>query len=268
MGYGLPRRLDGRLLAFLRFIRFVFAVVLALDLLRHVLGALRLELPLGRAHLLLLVEEVGVGLAVGAADAVPEGGVLAVVVVEVEVVHSVAGSAINDRAIGHVLAVVDHDGPEVDEDEQRHGRVLVQREQDRVQVVGERLREPVDGVEGVRGEGRRHDPLVVRLVQVLVDQGVVQAAVDQVDQGVGEDEEARELQELVPHAGAVGRRIVQLRVSADLEEPEDGGEQSHARKGLDGLPDLHRNLVLEVLGMGFVVLVEHEPVGEGGEDEV
>lgn len=195
--------------------------------------ALRLKLPLGLAHLLLLVEEIGVGLTVGAAEAVPEGGVLAVVVVEVEMVHGVAGGAIEDGAVGHVLAVVDHDGPEVDEDKQRHGRVLVQREQDRVQVVGERLREPIDGVEGMRGEGGRHDPLVVRLVQVLVDQGVMQAAVDQVDQGVGEDEEARELQELIPHAGAFGRRIVQLRISANLEEPEDGGEQSHAREGLD-----------------------------------
>lgn len=65
----------------------VGAVVLALDVLDDALHLLGLALPLGLGELGLRVEELLVGLAVGAAEAVPEGGELAVVVVEVEMVQ-------------------------------------------------------------------------------------------------------------------------------------------------------------------------------------
>jgi len=61
----------------------VDAVVDALDLLGHGLHFLSLALPLFGGHLLLAAEELLVGLAVGTAEAVPEGGELAVVVVKV-----------------------------------------------------------------------------------------------------------------------------------------------------------------------------------------
>lgn len=77
---------DGaRLLLLLRHgIGVVLAVVLPLDFLDDALHLLALLLPLGLGHLELLAEQLVVGLAVRAAEAVPECGVLAVVVVEVE----------------------------------------------------------------------------------------------------------------------------------------------------------------------------------------
>ena len=43
------------------------------------------------------------------------------------------------------------------------------------------------------GERSRHDPFVVRLVQSLVNAGVVQTTMNPVDEEVGEEEEEREL---------------------------------------------------------------------------
>lgn len=37
-------------------------------------------------------------------------------------------------------------------------------------MIRDRLREAVEGMEGVAGVRRGHDPLVVRLVKVLVDE--------------------------------------------------------------------------------------------------
>jgi len=112
----------------------------------------------------------------------------------------------------------------------------------------------------MRGKRRGHNPLVVRLMQVLINQWMVQTSVDEVNQGVGEDEEAGELQELVPQAWAVGGCIIQLRVSTDLEEPEDGRKQSHAGERRNRLLDLHGYLILQILRVSLGALIEYEPV--------
>jgi hypothetical protein len=65
--------------------RAIRAVVLALDLADALLHLANLPLPLLLTHLALAAEQLVVGLAVAAAQAVPERGVLAVVVVKVEV---------------------------------------------------------------------------------------------------------------------------------------------------------------------------------------
>ena len=75
-----------------------------------------------------------------------------------------AGSAVDDGRVGDVLAVVDHDSPDLDESEQCDVGELLQREDEGEEVVWEGLGEAVERVEGVRGERRGHDPLVVRLV--------------------------------------------------------------------------------------------------------
>ena len=75
-----------------------------------------------------------------------------------------ASGAVDDGRVGNVLAVVDHDSPDLDESEQRDVGELLQRENEGEEVVWEGLREAVKRVEGVRGERRGHDPLVVRLV--------------------------------------------------------------------------------------------------------
>ena len=95
----------------------VRAIILALNLFHHLLHLFGLFVPLLLAHLERWLEHGRVGLAIAASEAVPDGGVLAKVVVEVEVVGGVTGSAVNDRVVGNVLAVVDQDCPEVDEQE-------------------------------------------------------------------------------------------------------------------------------------------------------
>jgi hypothetical protein len=95
----------------------VASIVAAFDFLDNVFHFLDLALPLGRSHLGLAAEELVVGLAVAATETIPEGGELSVVVVEVQMVHGVASGTVDDRAVGDVFTVVDHDGPDVDEHE-------------------------------------------------------------------------------------------------------------------------------------------------------
>lgn len=59
------------------------------------------------------------------------------------------------------------------------------------------LREAIHGVEGVAGVRGRHNPLVMRFVQRLVDSGVMQAPVDPVDTQIGEGNEQWELNVIV-----------------------------------------------------------------------
>jgi len=116
--------------------------------------------------------------------------------------------------------------------------------------------------------GRRHDPLVMRLVKVLVDEWVVQIAMNPVDAEVGEDEEDGELGEVVPKSRAFIGRIVELAVSADFEAHQRGCAERHERHGLVGLNDLEPDLVLDELGVVQGTLVEDEDVRERSKEEV
>lgn len=236
-------------------------IIVALDLGNHLIRILSLLIPSGRQVLQLLAEQLIVGLAVAAAQTVPQGRELAVVEVEVEVVHGVAGGAVDDGVLGVVLAVVDHDGPDVDEHEEGDVGELLEREDEGEEVVGEALGVAVERVERVGCVGRGHDPLVVRLVQVLVDARVVQPAVDPVDAEVGEAEEERELQDVVPPAGALVHRVVDLGVAADFDEEPGSGQGGHDGEGDVRLAHLEADLVLEVSGVVEGGLVEDEDVG-------
>lgn len=111
---------------------------------------------------------------VGATQAVPQREVLAVVVVEEEVVVGVVGRAVDDARQGvgdPVVPVVDGDGPDVDEDVEDQVEHLVQGEEEGVDVVGQPLQEAVHRVEGVAGEGRGDLPQVVRFVEHLRGRG-------------------------------------------------------------------------------------------------
>ena len=227
-----------------------------------------MALPLLLAHLALAAEQLLVRLAVAASDTVPQRGVLAVVEIKVEMMHRVACSTIKDGAVGDILAIVDQDGPDLHEDEEAQVSELLEREQKWKQVIWCTLEEAVDGVEGHGGVRGWHDPLVVRLMQGLVNRGVVQAAVDEVDEAVGEDEEERELEHVVPHAGSVVERVVQLGVALHLQPEARRREQGDIRHAGDGLLDLHLDLVLEELGMLEGCLVEDEDVREGRHNEV
>lgn len=248
--------------------RAIRAIILALDILHNLLHLLGLPRPLLSGHLRLPAEQRLVGPAVAAAQAVPQRGILAVVIVEVQVVHGVAGGAVEDRAVGGVLAVVDQHGPDLHEDEEAQVGELLQREDEGEDVVGERLHPAVDGVEGDGGVGRGHDPFVVSFVQVLVDARQVEAAVDEVDAEISEKQEDGELQPVVVGPGLVGQRVVELGVAADLGEEEGDRQDRDEGHGVGGLFDLHLDLVFEELGVLERCLVEDEEVGEGGYYEV
>lgn len=199
--------LVAKLNIFLLFLQ-VAAVVITLHVLEDGLHLLGLTLPLLLVHLGLTAEELFVGLPVATTQTIPEGSELSIVVVEVQVVHGVAGSSVDHRAIGHILAIVDQDSPEVDEPEQEDIGNLLEREDEREQVVGHTLRPSIQRVESMRGVRARHDPLVVRLVQRLVHARVVQATVDPVDAKIGERDEQRELEKTVELERLLRERIV------------------------------------------------------------
>lgn len=179
-----------------------------------------------------------------------------------------AGRAVDDGTVGHVLAVVDHDRPDVDEAKERDVREFLQGENKRKDVVRQRLRPAVHRVEGVRCVRRRHDPFVVRLVQGFVQARMVQAAVNPVDEEIGEEDKEGELQVVVQGERGLRRRVVEFGVAVDLGDEEGYGQQGHDGHGCVGLFNFEADLVLEefgVLGGGFV---EDEDVGQGGADEV
>ena len=76
---------------------------------------------------------------VGASDAIPQGEVLSIVVVEEEMVVCVVRRAIDDffqHAWDPVVPVVNGDGPYVNKDIEDQVEHLVQGEEERVDVVG------------------------------------------------------------------------------------------------------------------------------------
>lgn len=245
----------------------VNTVVGTLHLLDQVLDGLGLRLPLLDRHLLLF-EHPLLRHAVGATETVKGSEELAVVDLEARVVKGVAGSTVDNGVVAEVLAIVDEDGPEVDEDEEEDADPLLHGEEEGENVVWQTLETTVDGMESVAGEGSGHNPLVVSLVKVLVDARVVQVAVNPVDAEVAEDDEGGELEDVPPEAGALLGGVVELAVATDFGEEDGGVEDGHDGHGLVGLDDLEPDLVLDVLGVVEGALVEDELVGQRGEDEV
>jgi len=223
-----------------------------------------LAVPLVGRVLGLLLEELLVGHSVRSSQTVPERRVLAVVVVEVQVVHGVARRAVQDRAVGYVLAIVDQDGPDVDEGEERDVGEFLERKDEWEDVVWDALGEAVEWVEGVRCVRRWHDPFVVRLVETLVDHWMVQAAVDPVDAEVGEDEEEWQLQQVVPSVHsppcALRNRIVHLGITANFGEEEGHRTYRHDGHGFHRLLNLHPDLVLEELWVFESGLIEDKDI--------
>lgn len=244
----------------LRFGRLVLAVPVTLDLLEHGIDGLGLLVPFTLAHLELLLEELIVGLPVASANAVPDSEVLAVVVVEVQVVDCVAGSSVDDGRVVCIFPVVNQDSPDVNEDEEDHRGDLGQREQEGEDMVWQTLSITIKGVECVGGKRCGHNPLVVWLVDVLVDAWVVEAAVDPVDARVGEEQEEGKLGVGVPLSRALLCRVVKLRVAAHLGKEPGDGQDSHDGEGNVSLLHLKLDLVLEVARVVECGLVEDEEV--------
>jgi len=244
------------------------SIIFSFHLLNLLLHLLNLSFPLRLPHLTLPAKQLLIRPSIAPPQPIPKRRILSIIIIKVQMMHRVARRAINNRGVSDVLAVVDEDGPDLDEEEEGQVCEFLQREDEGEDVVGNRLGPAVDGVEGDGGVGGRHDPFVVGFVQGFVDGGVVQAAVDEVDEAVGEEEEEGELEEVVPGEGRFGGCVVELGVAADFGEEEGRGEQGHVRHAVYGLRDLHLDLVLEEFRVLEGGLVEDEDVGEGCDSEV
>lgn len=109
---------------------------------------------------------------VRAPQTVPQREVLAVVVLKEEVVVGVVGGAVDDAGQSGrhaVVAVVDGNGPDVDKNIEEQVENLVEGEEEGVEVVREALQEAVHRVEGVAGEGGGDLPDVVWFMKQLMD---------------------------------------------------------------------------------------------------
>ena len=164
---------------------------------------------------------------VGTADTVPDGGVLAIVIAELNVVDGVVTSAVEERA-SKVHLIVNADSPAVDAEEEGKEQPVVDREQVDGDVVGDALAEAVHGVEGVAAKGGGVAIRVGGLVDQLVDEGVVQAAMGPVHQTVSKGEEETEAED------HVGPSVV-IDIGVDFRVPAEGeeGGRQHG-KGNEG----------------------------------
>lgn len=176
--------------------------------------------------------------------------------------------SIDDWRVHDEFSVVNQDGPHVDEDEQPNISDLLKREDEWEDVVWDRLGESIKRVESVGRKWSRHNPLMMWLMQRLVNQWVVQTAVNEVDEEVGEEQEQWELEPLVPGAWSLGCSVVQLRISLKLSCEADRSQERHQWHGRVCLNHLELDLVLEEFWVCECCVVEDEVVGRGGDDEV
>ncbi len=234
----------------------IISLNLPLDLL-HLLGLL---LPFLLAHFRLPSEELRVWRTVATAHSIPQRRVLSVVIVEVQMMHGMAGGAVQDGAVGDVFSVVDDDGPDLHEGEEAEVCELLQREDERENVVWYRLQPAVHRVEGNGRVWGWHDPLVMWLVEILIDQGMMQKSMDPVDGEIGEEEEEREYQVIVVWVRLVRKGIIELRVASNFCKEEWSGEDRDPRHCADGLCYLLADLILQELGMLVGCFVEDEDV--------
>lgn len=136
----------------------------------------------------------------------------------------------------------------------------MEREDEGEDVIGYTLQVPVQRMERMACERCGHDPLVMGLVELLVECGVMQASVDPIDAEIRKSEEERELQVVVQVKGLVGWRVVEFTVAEDFGEEESDGEDGHDRQSDQGLSDFEADLVLEVFRMRESGVVEDEKV--------
>ena len=158
------------------------------------------------------------------------------------------------------MGLTDDDGPDVKEEEQQDVCSLLKREDEWEDMVWNALCKAVQGVESMTGERGRHDPLVVRLVESLIDCRVMQATVYPVDEEIGKANEEGKLYEVVKRERRLVESVVELRVSANLSDKGHSREYRHARHGAHGLLNLQPYLVFQVFRMCEGGVVEYEEV--------
>ena len=176
--------------------------------------------------------------------------------------------SIDDWRVHDEFSVVDKDGPHIDENKESNVRHLLEGEDEWEDVVWDGLSEAVEWVESMRRKWSRHNPLMMWLMERLIDQWVVQAAVNEVDEKVGEEEEEGELKPLVPCSWTLGGGVVEFGITLKFSCEADSGQQRHQWHGCVGLNHLELDLVLEEFWVCEGCVVKDEVVGGGGDDEV
>lgn len=244
------------------------AVIISLYSLQNGFHLLSLAFPFLVTHLSLPPEEFLIGFAVATTQTIPQGSELAVVVVEVEVMHCMTGGAVHNRTVGDVFAIMNKDSPEVDEAKKENISHFLQREKEGEHVVWHTLGPAVQGVESVGGVRARHDPFVVRLVKGLVDSRVVKATVNPVDEEIGEEDEEWELQNAVIREGLLGNGVIEFGVAPNFQNKERRSQQGHWGHGAHGLLHFHGNLVSQELGVVVGGFVPDEDIRKRRNDEV
>ena len=80
--------------------------------------------------------------------------------------------------------------PNVDKHVQQQVVELVHGEEKDVDVIGQTLREAIEGVEGMAGKRCRNFPPVMVLMDVSVDEAEMKTAMDPIDKAVCEEDES------------------------------------------------------------------------------
>lgn len=135
-------------------------------------------------------------------------------------------------------------------------------------MVGNTLTPAIQRVECIAGVRSRNDPFVVRLVQSLIDQRMVQSTMNPVDTEIRERDEEGILEVIVERERGLAGEIVELGVSLHLGHEERRGQRSHDGHSLQGLFDLEGDLIAQELGMLHSAMVVDEIVGESRAEEV
>ena len=79
------------------------------------------------------------------------------------------------------------------------------------------------------GVRRGHDPLMVGFMQTFVEQGMMQAPVDPIDEEIGEQDEERELKVVVQAKRSIGRGVIKFCIAAYFAKEKGGREDGHDR---------------------------------------
>lgn len=83
-------------------------------------------------------------------------------------------------------------------------------------------------MEGMRREGSRHNPLMVRLVEMLVRTRMVKSPMNPVDEEIGEQDEDWELCNVPPPSGSLFSRVVDLAVATNLQPERRSRKNRHS----------------------------------------
>lgn len=135
-------------------------------------------------------------------------------------------------------------------------------------MVGYTLRPSVKRVKRITGVRRGNDPFVMRLVESLVDERIVQRTMNPVDAKVRKRDKQRILDPIVKGERRLAREIVEFRPSLSLGHEKRRCQCRHDRHGMQRLTDLHRNLIAQEFGMLHGTVVIDKVIGNGSAEEV